>query len=243
MPTVGDAFGRALVDWNHGGTDPEILERDDGMKDLGAGHELYFEEHPRWPRSERDALLHARGRVLDVGCGAGRVALHLQRKGFEVVGLDSSEFALATARTRGLTQTWHQSVTRLGRRIGSFETIVLFGNNFGMFGTPDGVRHTLEQWARWTGPETRILAESTAPYHGGAPLVDRRHYHLNRARGLMPGAVRLRICYKTWVTPWFDWLFVSRMEMRDLLRGTGWSASKFFGSDVAEPYVALLEKG
>jgi SAM-dependent methyltransferase len=237
-----DAFGRALVDWQAGGNDPEIFERYDGTKDAGAGHELYFAPHARWPKSERQALRHARGRVLDVGCGAGRVSIHLQERGLDVVGIDSSQLAVRVARARGLEQTWHHSAGTLGRRIGSFDTIVLFGNNFGMFGTPERVRRTLESWARWTVPAARILAESTTPYCGGAPLLDRGHLRDNRDRGLMPGQLRLRICYRSWVSSWFDWLFVSRKEMRELLQGTGWHVHRVFGANVAEPYVALLEK-
>lgn len=39
-PVIGDAFGMALVDWARGGTDLEILEREDGFVDTGAGPEV-----------------------------------------------------------------------------------------------------------------------------------------------------------------------------------------------------------
>jgi SAM-dependent methyltransferase len=46
----------------------------------------------------------ANGAVLDLGCGTGRVALHLARRGHEVVGLDSDPDLIATltARAQGL---------------------------------------------------------------------------------------------------------------------------------------------
>ena len=93
MRMGADAFGRALVDWARGGTDPEIYERDDGFLDIGAGPELFLAEYRNWPSSERQAMRFVRGRVVDVGCGAGRVALYLQHRGFDVVGLDSSPLA------------------------------------------------------------------------------------------------------------------------------------------------------
>jgi SAM-dependent methyltransferase len=43
----------------------------------------------------------ADGRVLELGCGTGRVALHLARRGHEVVGLDHEEELLATLAERG----------------------------------------------------------------------------------------------------------------------------------------------
>jgi len=91
-------------------------------------------------------------------------------------------------------------------------------------------------------PGARILAQSTNPYCGGAPAVDRGYYFRNRDRGLMPGQVRMRIRYGTDVGPWFPWLFVSRREMGMLLRGTGWHRSRILGGPPSEPYVAVLEK-
>ncbi len=47
-----------------------------------------------------DALLPGPSRVLDAGCGTGRVAVELVRRGHEVVGVDSDPSMLAVARTR-----------------------------------------------------------------------------------------------------------------------------------------------
>jgi SAM-dependent methyltransferase len=237
-----DVFGRALRDWAQGGTEPEIFERDDGFTETGMGHELYLADVAHWPGPERRAMRYVRGRVIDVGCAAGRVALHLQGRGYEVVGLDNSPLAVRTARTRGVAHTWCGTADSLSTRIGSFDTIVLFGNNFGIFGTPDRIRRVLTSWARRTGPGTRILAESTNPYCGGAPVLTRSHYFDNRRRGLMPGQVRLRIRYRGQAGPWFTWLFVSRREMKSLLRGTGWHQCRVLGESPGDPYVAVLEK-
>ncbi|MGV1050400.1 MAG: class I SAM-dependent methyltransferase [Solirubrobacterales bacterium] len=43
----------------------------------------------------------AGGSVLDLGCGTGRVALHLARRGHSVVGLDVAPELVATLRARG----------------------------------------------------------------------------------------------------------------------------------------------
>ncbi len=68
------------------------------------------------------------GSVLDAGCGTGRVAIELARRGFEVVGVDRDASMLATARTRGPAITWVQAdVTALdlGR---TFDVVVMAGN-------------------------------------------------------------------------------------------------------------------
>jgi SAM-dependent methyltransferase len=238
-----DVFGRALMDWTLGGNAPEILERDDGFTDLSAGHELYVAEFKDWPLSERRSVRYVRGRVLDVGCGAGRVSLYLQQRGFDVVGLDASRLAIRSARLRGVKEAWCMSIDELPKRIGSFDTIVLFGNNFGLFGTPDRLRRMLSVWARRTNPDARILAQSTNPYCGGAPAFDRTYYQRNKQKGLMPGQLRIRTQYRGYVGAWSNWLFVSRNEMRILLRGTGWHQTKILGGPPSDSYVAVLEKG
>jgi SAM-dependent methyltransferase len=242
MAEAPDVFGRALRDWATGQTGPETLERDDGFTETGMGHELYVAECARWLGAERRALRHVVGRVVDVGCGAGRVALELQRRGHDVVGIDASPLAVRTARGRGVREAWCLSVDDLTARIGAFDTVVLFGNNFGIFGTPTRLRRMLSAWARAMPPGARILAGSTNPYCGGAPGLTRAYYFRNRRRGLLPGQVRLRIGYGGDVGPWFSWLFVSRSEMQTLLAGTGWRQTRVLGGRPSEPYVAVLDK-
>jgi SAM-dependent methyltransferase len=237
-----DVFGHALLDWVNGGTTPETVERDDGFFDVGAGPEVYLGDIRGWPTAERQSIRLARGRVLDVGCGAGRVALHLQRRSIDVVGLDSSPLALEAATMRGVKEVWHQSLERLGSALESFDTLILFGNNFGLFGTPEGAHRRLSQWAKHTKPGVRLLVESTNAYFGGAPHMDRGYYRRNVERGVVAGQARFRYHYDGDVGSWFDWLFVSRLEMREILRGTGWDQTNVVGTSVSEPYVAVLEK-
>ena len=44
--------------------------------------------------------------VLDAGCGTGRVAIELARRGYEVVGIDAEQAMLDTARTKAPDLEW-----------------------------------------------------------------------------------------------------------------------------------------
>ena len=102
----------------------------------------------------------ARGRVLDVGCGAGRVALYLQERGHEVVGIDLSPLTVDVARRRGVKNARELAVTQVSRKIGRFDTIVMFGNNFGLMGGKRRAPWLLRRFRSITNEDARILAES-----------------------------------------------------------------------------------
>jgi len=52
----------------------------------------------------------------------------------------------------------------------------------------------------------------------------------------------LRTKYRDQVGPWSDWLFVSRQEMRQLVRPTGWHVRTMCGDHPSESFVAVLKK-
>lgn len=66
--------------------------------------------------------------ALDAGCGTGRVAIELARRGIDVVGVDVSAAMLETARDRAPDLRWTESdlaALDLGRR---FDVVVMAGN-------------------------------------------------------------------------------------------------------------------
>src|SRR5262245_37916959 len=240
MPTQTDAYGRLVYAHYKGLPSTEIIERDDHWFGVSAGAPAYFAPFEKWPSVERRAMQLVRGRVLDVGCGAGRVALHLQARGHEVVAVDISPLAVKTCRLRGVRDARVCSVTQIGRRLGEFDTIVMLGNNFGLFGNPRRARWLLRRFHGLTSPRARIVAESRDPYKG-ATAEHRRYQQLNRRRGRLPGELRIRVRYGQARTPWFDYLIVSAPEMREIVAGTGWRVANLI--EAHNPiYVAVLEK-
>jgi 2-polyprenyl-3-methyl-5-hydroxy-6-metoxy-1,4-benzoquinol methylase len=95
--------------------------------------------------------------VLDAGCGTGRVAIELARRGVEVVGVDADASMLATARRTGSTVAWHLhdlTTLDLGRR---FDVVVLAGN-VPLFTPPGTERALVAGCARHVAPEGRLVA-------------------------------------------------------------------------------------
>jgi SAM-dependent methyltransferase len=236
-----DAFGNALLDWVQGGTEPEIIERDDGVIEMGAGPEVYLMDFNEWPRAEQESFQYVRGRVADVGCGGGRAALHLQERGCDVVGIDSSPLAIKAARLHGVRKTRVESVDQFVNTVGEFDTLILFGNNLGVFGTPQRAKRILTSWAKKLPSGARILIESTNPSSNGVPVIDRDYCRRNRAKGRSLGQCRLRVWYDRSASGWFSWFFASQSELKALMRGTGWSLHTMLVGSKDEPYVAVYE--
>lgn len=217
----------------------EVVERDDGFVMGGAGS-LYFAPVRRWPSTaERRALRLVRGRVLDVGCGAGRVLLELQARGREVVGIDPSPLSVEVCRRRGGRDVRVARLEDVDASFGLFDTVVMFGANLSLLGGRAKGRRLLRLLHTLTGERGRIVGSTLDVYD----TEDESHlaYHRrNRAHGRMSGQLRLRIRYRDLASPWFDYLFLSQDELRDLVDGTGWRLAR----TIVDPpgYVAVLEK-
>src|SRR5262249_51128985 len=150
----------------------EIIERDDGFIDAArTGPPRYFSDYAAWSKRERQAIRMARGRVLDIGCGAGRFALYLQRKGLEVTAIDNSPGAVKVSKLRGVKKVMVRSIAEVGRfKPGSFETVIMMGNNFGLFGGRRKAKRLLKAFYRITSDRGRIIAEATDPYRTSEPV-------------------------------------------------------------------------
>ncbi|MFN8035545.1 MAG: class I SAM-dependent methyltransferase [Acidimicrobiia bacterium] len=68
------------------------------------------------------------GRVLDAGCGTGRVAVELARRGHEVAGVDLDPMMLDAARQKAPELDWHHGDLSTWRLDARFDRIVLAGN-------------------------------------------------------------------------------------------------------------------
>lgn len=76
------------------------------------------------------------GSVFDAGCGTGRVAIELARRGFQVVGVDLDTGMLDAARAKAADLTWHEAdlaATDLAAALGPdgerrFDVVVAAGN-------------------------------------------------------------------------------------------------------------------
>lgn len=240
MKDYQDAHGHSMYDYLKGKDGFEIVERDDGFITPTNAPKVYFSKHQDWPPHEKRAMKYAKGRVLDIGCGAGRHAIYLQERGLDVLGIDTSPLAIKVCKLRGLKKAKEMSITQINSKLGKFDTMLMLGNNFGLFESFNKAKRLLKRFYKITSDEARIIAESMDPYKTEEPAHFEYH-KFNRKRGRMSGQVRLRVRYKKYATLWFDYLLVSKDEMQNILHDTGWRIKRFIDSGQSI-YTAIIEK-
>lgn len=244
MEPEKDAYGEIIKDI-HTGDNPtagEIFERDDGYVNYTGSADYLFEPYEEWSEQVQNGIDHAKQNAIDIGCGAGRHALHMQEQGVEVVGVDVSPKSVEVAKERGVRRVHtvgidgiKQNTTKLG---GPWDTVLLLGNNLGLLGTCPVSR--LRDLADVTTDDAVLIGQTRA-----ATEVDKQQhtsYHeYNRARGRKPGCLKMRVRYKHYRTDWFNYLMVDKDELKEILNDTPWNlCCSYHGEDSV--YTVLLEK-
>jgi SAM-dependent methyltransferase len=227
-PTTGPRMRRPVI---------EIVERDDGYI-VGNLATRYLLGPSDWWPSEARAVERIEGATLDIGAGAGRIALALQSRGVQVTALDTSPGAIEVARAQGvadLVRATTEEHAKTGRR---YDVLALFGQNLGLLGSREqapGFLSTLTALAR---PGARIVAQGTDPYATKDP-IHLEYQERNKERGRLGGQYHQRVRHLDLTTPYIDYLQCSIEELEKLLSGTEWRLAEVDDSD-APVYVVTL---
>jgi hypothetical protein len=95
-----------------------------------------------------------------------------------------------------------------------------------------------------TSPSAVIIAEDRDPYITDNPMHFKYH-EMNKRKGRMPGQLRIRARFMQYCTDWFDYLYVSKKEMKEILNGTGWKVKRFIDDEKFREngeYIAIIDK-
>ena len=136
------------------------------------------------------ALVPPGARVLDAGCGTGRVGIELARRGFEVVGVDSDASMLEVAREKGPGVTWRLEDLAAVADEAAYDLAVAAGNVmvFLAEGTGPEVTSRLARSLRPGGLLVSGWRTERAPADGRPVLAVAEYDGWARAAGLEPVA-------------------------------------------------------
>jgi len=240
MKPEEDAVGQAMLAFIEKRKSFEVIEREDGYFEV-TNTRMYFDDFQHWSEDEKKAIGLARGRVLDIGCGAGRHSLYLQSKGLDVIAIDRSPLAVKVAKLRGVKNAGIMPLEHLDFGPDSFDTVLMLGGNFALVGSPERAHRVFKKLHKMTSDDALVIAQAVDPYVTDNP-AQLKYYALNRKRGKLPGQWRVRIRFHEFATRWFDLLHNSKKEMQEILSGTEWRIREFIDSDSGNPYIAIIER-
>ncbi len=197
------------------------------------------------------------GDALDLGCGPGRHAIPLARRGFRVTGVDLSPFHLAKARERAemaqVAVEFVQSDMRAFVRAAAFDLAVSLFTSFGYFEDPLddlGVLRHVHQSLRPGG----VLVMDVASKERLARVL-----HPTLSQRAVDGAllVQRHQIVEDWTRVWNEWTVVrdgrartfefllrvySGQELKALLGAAGFATVTLYGSLDGRPYDLEAER-
>lgn len=116
---------------------------------------------------DRELLEHCDGPTIDIGCGPGRLAAELARRGVPALGVDVTPVALLLARASGATVLGRSVFDRLPAE-GRWPHALLIDGNIGISGDPAALLGRVKTLLR---PSGATLTVETTPHE-----TDERHW-------------------------------------------------------------------
>lgn len=179
---------------------------------------VYFRSWEEMPLLEQIALTECRGRILDIGAGAGSHALELQKRGLEVVALDQSEGAVEVMRDRGVQNAVQGDIFRYDE--GKFDTLLLLMNGIGLAGDLSGLKKLLRKFRTLLKDGGQIICDSSdvAYMYDDHPFPKDRYY----------GEISCQYGYRSLRTEPFTWLYIDLKSLCGIAESEGWSCELLF---------------
>ncbi|MEB3800935.1 class I SAM-dependent methyltransferase [Flavobacterium columnare] len=212
-----DLFGKALLDYQTNNTPESIITETNISEEDEMEVSYLFRPFEEMPKLEQKALKLSKGKVLDVGCGAGSHSLCLQEKGLEVKSLDISKNAIETCRLRGLEDTINESLIDFHTE-DKFDTILLLMNGTGIFGTLKETSKYLQKLKNLLSENGQIIIDSSDIIYmfdqdeDGAYEIPANGYY---------GELIFTIHYKGETEESFPWLYMDYNTLQNACHANG----------------------
>ncbi|MBQ9637393.1 MAG: class I SAM-dependent methyltransferase [Prevotella sp.] len=176
-----------------------------------------FRSYDDMPKTEQKALDMAKGRVLDVGAGAGCHSLELQKRGLNVTAVDISPLSVEAMKERGVKQVLEQDFFTMK---GHFDTILMLMNGIGIVGTLERLPQFFKQLDKMLSPGGQLLCDSSdisyvfETEEGFIEYPDTDGYY---------GEVSYRMQYKDTIGEPFPWLYIDTETLKHVAEECGYA--------------------
>lgn len=205
IPKETDPIGCALLDYQDGTWDGTEIDVDTTYTEKEILPVAYFfRSFDEMPIQEQKAIDISKGKILDVGAGAGCHALELEKRGANVTSIDISEASVEVMKKRGVKNVHALDFLDVQEK---YDTILMLMNGAGVFQTIDGMNNFFANSIKHRLTETgQLLVDSSDLIYlfqeddGSFKVNLNDSYH---------GEVDYFVRYKEIVSAPFKWLYVS----------------------------------
>ena len=216
-----DLFGKAILDFQTNNSPEDLITETSISEEDELSVEYLFRSYDKMPKLEQKALQLAKGKILDVGCGAGSHSLYLQiEKKFDVRSIDISKNAVEACQLRGLKNVQVQNSLEIDsdNPENKFDTLLLLMNGTGIFGTLKETTNFLQKLRSLLNPNGQIFIDSSDIIYmfdndeeGGKWIPSNGYY----------GELTFTIRYKNEKEDQFPWLYMDYNTLQNAAFANG----------------------
>lgn len=179
--------------------------------------EYFFRSHASMPKLERIALKKCKGKILDVGAGAGCHSLYLQKNKLDVTALETSTLCCDVMSKQKIRKVINSDI--LSFKNEKFDTILLMMNGIGIAGTLSGLNTLLRHLKTLLNNSGQIILDSSDLIYlfeqeDGTFMID-----INASQYY--GEVDYLLKYKKVTGKPFSWLFADHVILTDIAEQNG----------------------
>lgn len=231
-----DLIGQAIWDFYHNKSEDDLLTETSISEIDELPVEYFFRDFQEMNSIEQKALELSKGKVLDIGAGAGSHSLYLQNeRKLEVLALDNSPKSIEVCELRGVKKVFCSDI--LDFRNQTFDTILLLMNGTGIFESLDRIDVYLEKLYSLLNENGQVLIDSTDILYmydrdeDGGVTVPADHYY---------GEVDYFIHYKLDTEKPIKWLYLDFETFKRAAENNGFKIEKILQQE--DSFLARLTK-
>ena len=230
-----DLFGKAILDYQTNNKPENIITSTSISEEDEMEVAYLFRSFDEMPAIEQKALQLAKGKTLDVGCGAGSHSLYLQNeRNIDVHSIDISGNAIQACSLRGLKNA--QAIDILNLENEKYDTILLLMNGTGIFQTLEKSTIYLQKLKSLLNPNGQILIDSSDIIYmfdededGGKWIPSDTYY----------GELTFNLRYKNETEDSFPWLYLDYNTLQNAAFANGLQCQLIMEGDHFD-YLAQL---
>ncbi|WP_068472828.1 class I SAM-dependent methyltransferase [Saccharicrinis aurantiacus] len=222
MGVQKDPLGTACLDYISGTKNAEIIVQSNITEDDILPVEYLFRPFNQMPDIEKKALTISKGKILDVGAGAGSHALYLQQINKDVTANEISENACRVMQQRGIKNIIHNDFFQLPTDT-KYDTILMLMNGIGIAGDIDGLKIFFDKCKELLSPIGSVIIDSSDLRYlfeddDGSMLINLNDNYY--------GEVAYKMKYKNTEGESFKWLFIDDESLKFHAKQNGFAIEK-----------------